>query len=289
MNSIANLVPPSYEESERLHNQQQGLVDSEARSILSGLSDSTPAMKKLIMERAIKILNQQPNQAGHQIYLSTDSALQVNPGGATCPGLNRWVEERLSDLGQQDLGGLAFSTGHWNDFIKVSDECPTDVRIQVSKFFQYYFACEGTDPGVQKLWGLVESDIFSGTVKHYLESALDHMSEFNVENLPAKHSFFQNNEFNYRVMYEQVVLKIGRDNGKLARRLNITDESLEQIKGKYARNLQHQVCASLQAYVDMNPSLTGVEIHTKLINALSTIGHKLAAGNTQKALLQPLR
>ena len=226
-------LPPSYQQT-----QEDDIALSEkSREILESIAGFTPARKVQIMVLAAKTLNEQPGQGPHRIYFSATGASQVGVREvreAPHPRLNQWIKDKLSFLDKVQLGRLAFATGHWREFKQSVDENPNSVNNQISKFFQEYFAREGTDQGTLKLWQILEHRLFYPGVNDKLETALTSLTEYPVEAIQPDGQSSCNHAFNYAVVTRIVIDNLSTgDLGRLGHYLKITNETTTRIKDEF--------------------------------------------------------
>ena len=223
-------LPPTYEETQ----QTDEAVRRKSDQILADISGFSPPDRVRILQRTAKLLNQQPEQARHQIYLSATGASQAGVREVSNPRLNQWIKEKLSFLDKVQLGRLAFATGHWREFKQSLDENPNSVKNQISKFFQEYFAREGTDQGTLKLWQILEHRLFYPGVNDKLETALTSLTEYPVEAIQPDGQSSCNHAFNYAVVTRIVIDNLSTgDLGRLGHYLKITNETTTRIKDEF--------------------------------------------------------
>lgn len=262
-------LPPSYSESQRAELALRKVKKRKAESILDDLFYYQPAEKKFILEHAIKLLNEEPGQKDHQICLNTPGASQVN-SRETPPELNRWINDKLSFFNLDDLGKLAFATGHWSTFKQSQDLFPHNVKKQMEIFFQEYFVKEGTDQGIAKLTGINYNRLFYAPANDKLNTAINALAEeYSVEVIQPDGQSSRNHAFNYLAVTNHVATRLTTNLTFFGRRLNIDHEECNRIEDTYHRNIRFQVFEMLNQFVEKSGPED--DLHTSLLNALEGV------------------
>ena len=264
----ASVLPPSYTESQQAVRALRQVRKRKAEEILTGLFDYQPAEKKGILEHAIKLLNEEPGQEDHQIYLNTNGASQVD-SRETRPELNRWIKDKLSFYEVDELGKLAFATGHWNTFKQSRDECPHNFKNQMEAFFQEYFVKEGTNQGIAKLTKIGYYELFYASTNDELKTALGALADdYSVEVIQPDGRSSHSRTFNYPVVAKYVASRLDRG-GFFGARLGIDHKECNLIEDTYKKP-RFQYFEMLHQFVENSGPED--DLHALLSEALRGVG-----------------
>lgn len=261
-------LPPSYSESQQAVCELRQVRKRKAQEILTDLFDYQPADKKSILEHAIKLLNEEPGQRDYQIYLNTPGASQVN-SRETPPELNRWIKDKLSFYNLDELGKLAFATGHWSAFKQSQDLFPYNVKKQMENFFQEYFVKEGTDQGIAKLTRVNDKKLFYASTNDKFDTAINALAEdYSVEVIQPDGQSSHNHAFNYLAVTRHVATRL-TDLTFFGPRL-IDHEECNRIEDTYKRNIKFRVFEILNQFVEKSGPED--DLHALLSEALRGVG-----------------
>ncbi|USE33838.1 death domain-containing protein [Endozoicomonas sp. SCSIO W0465] len=252
---------PTYDESQRMVNARQETVQTGAQAVLGVLSGYSPDVKTDIIKRTIALLNQDPSQTC-PLYLSTTGASQANPGEAY-PVLNQWIKDKLSYMGDEDLGTLAFATGHWKEFKQALNHSPYDGKLQLLKFFQDYFVMEGTNGGVAKLWGIMESGLLDLGPKDRLRRALEALTPRPLEMIQPNGQSSCHHDFNYLLVTTALNKEYGYSH-RLISPFGLNRREAEQLEHDF-RNYKLRGYELLNKFLENTGD--GENVHEKLIRA----------------------
>ena len=274
-------LPPSYSESQRAELELHQVKKRKAEKILTDLFDYQPAEKKFILEYAVKLLNEESGQKDHQICLGTPEASQVN-SQETRPELNRWIKDKLSFYEVDQLGKLAFATGHWNTFKQSQDKCPHNFEKQMEAFFQEYFVKEGTNQGIAKLTKIGYYKLFYVSTNDDLKTALGALADdYSVEVIQPDGRSSHSRTFNYPVVAKHVASRLDR-RGFFGARLGIDHKECNSIEHTYRNQFRFQYFEMLNQFVEKSGPED--DLHALLCEALRRVGRNDIRENFEAAL-----
>lgn len=215
---LPDSAPPAYCEWDPNDQQRARSEIRLAQTMLRMIEDQPLVNQKSIIKRVITMFNASaPTQSDRIVLANAESFAEQYPR------LNKLIND-LNFIPRARVGYFAFVCGLYSQYCeaKTSTRSVTQARVA---FFQNFFQLEGTDAGIAKLELFKSCDILCPNDKKQLTAVLDGV---NVECLPVTLAEPVNPQFDYQLVYAEVVNRLCNHND-LYLELKLSDEEFEKL------------------------------------------------------------